>query len=362
MKVLHVVGTRPNFMKIAPLMAALSHEPEVEQRLVHTGQHYDRGMSGVFFEEMELPHPDHFLEVGSGTHGAQTAKVIVGVERVVTAERPDVVVVPGDVNSSMGAAVAAVKLDVPVAHLEAGLRSYDRRMPEEHNRVIVDHLGELLLTPSRDADENLIAEGIPTERISFVGNVMIDSLRRYEARARDLDIARSELGLDDHLLVTLHRPSLVDQPVRLLEVMETLERVAEQRPVIFPVHPRTRSALEGQGWQGRRVRLLEPQSYIRFLSLLAGASAVLTDSGGIQEETTVLGIPCFTLRTTTERPITVSEGTNCLLGTGTEALSSFSTSVLEAQPRPAASLEGWDGRAAGRAGIALLSRFGDSGR
>ena len=354
-----MVGTRPNFMKIAPLMSALDGRPGVEQSLVHTGQHYDRGMSGVFFEEMDLPHPDHFLGVGSGTHGEQAARVIMGVERVVANERPNVVVVPGDVNSTMGAAIAAAKLEVPVAHLEAGLRSYDRTMPEEHNRVIADHLAELLLTPSRDADANLAAEGIPADRIRFVGNVMIDSLRRHERRARELDWARRELGIENHLLVTLHRPSVVDDAARLLEVMETLERVAKQRPVVFPVHPRTRAMLDEQRWHGRRVRLLEPQGYIRFLSLTVGASAVLTDSGGIQEETTVLGIPCFTLRTTTERPITVSDGTNVVLGTGPAALARFEQLLPAAAAGPAGELEGWDGRAAVRAADALIERFGD---
>jgi UDP-N-acetylglucosamine 2-epimerase (non-hydrolysing) len=359
-KVLHVVGTRPNFMKIAPLMAGLRGKPGVEQRLVHTTQHYDQGMSGVFFEEMDLPHPDHLLGVGSGTHGEQAAKVIVGVERVVTEEEPDVVVVPGDANSTMGAAIAAAKLEVPVAHLEAGLRSYDRSMPEEHNRVVADHLAELLLTPSRDADENLAAEGVPAERIRFVGNVMIDSLRQYEARARELDVGRLELAVEDHLLVTLHRPSLADDADRLLEVMETLERIAEHRPVVFPVHPRTRATLDEQGWQGRRVRLLEPQGYLRFLSLMAGACAVLTDSGGIQEETTVLGVPCFTLRTTTERPITVSEGTNRVLGIGVEALARFEELLPSATCGPGREIEGWDGQAAMRAADALIDTFGDS--
>jgi UDP-N-acetylglucosamine 2-epimerase (non-hydrolysing) len=359
-KVLHVVGTRPNFMKIAPLMAALDGKPGVEQRLVHTAQHYDRGMSGVFFEEMDLPHPDHFLGVGSGTHGEQAAKVIVGTERVVTEQRPDVVVVPGDVNSTMGAAIAAAKLEVPVAHLEAGLRSYDRSMPEEHNRVIADHLAELLLTPSRDADENLAAEGIPRARITFVGNVMIDSLRRYEARARQLDVGFRELGVKEHLLVTLHRPSLVDAPECLLGVMEALERIAENRPVVFPVHPRTRAMLADQSWRGRRVHLLEPQGYLRFLSLMLRASAVLTDSGGIQEETAVLGVPCFTLRTTTERPITVREGTNRVLGTGAEALALLEELLPSAVPGPGREIEGWDGKAAVRAADALLDRFNDA--
>src|SRR5215210_1095317 len=310
-------------MKIAPLMAALNHRDAVEQRLVHTGQHYDRGMSGVFFEEIDLPHPDHFLAVGSGSHGAQIAKVIAGLERALAQERPDVVVIPGDVNSTMGAAVAAAVSGAPIAHVEAGLRSYDRAMPEEHNRVVADHLADLLLTPSRDANENLAAEGIPDTRIEFVGNLMIDSLRRYEPAAREVDVARRELGIEEHLLVTLHRPALVDHPRRLLAVMEVLEEVSRDRPVVFPVHPRTRSMLDEQGWNGRGVTVLEPQSYVRFLSLMTSAAAVLTDSGGIPEETTVLGVPCFTLRAVTERPITVTEGTNQVLGAGPEALELF---------------------------------------
>jgi UDP-N-acetylglucosamine 2-epimerase (non-hydrolysing) len=345
-------------MKIAPLMAALEAHQQVEQRLIHTGQHYDRGMSDVFFEEMELPHPHHFLGVGSGTHGEQTARVIMSVERVVVDERPDVIVVPGDVNSTMGAAIAAAKVGVAVAHLEAGLRSYDRAMPEERNRVIADHLAEMLLTPSREADANLDREGIPVERIRFVGNVMIDSLRKYERRARDLRLADDEFGVRDHLLVTLHRPSVVDRADRLLEVMNVLERIAGDRPVLFPVHPRTRTMLDEQGWQPRHVQLLEPQSYIRFLSLMVSATAVLTDSGGIQEETTVLGIPCFTLRTTTERPITVKKGTNMVLGTGIGALARFEDLLPSATQGPPRDLEGWDGHAAVRSADALVDEFG----
>src|SRR5215210_2143164 len=345
-------------MKIAPLMAALNHRDAVEQRLVHTGQHYDRGMSGVFFEEIDLPHPDHSLAVGSGSHGAQVAKVIVGVERVLAQERPDVVVVPGDVNSTLGAAVASAAAGVPIAHLEAGLRSYDRTMPEENNRVVADHLAELLLTPSRDANENLAAEGIAEARIKFVGNLMIDSLRRYEPVARELDVAGRELGLEDHLLVTLHRPALVDRANELIQVMEMLEDVTRDRPVVFPVHPRTRGMLEAQGWRGGSVLLLAPQSYVRFLSLMVSAAAVLTDSGGIQEETTVLGVPCFTLRATTERPITVAAGTNHVLGTGRKALDLFLELLPAAARRALEPPERWDGRAAARAADALVRRFG----
>jgi UDP-N-acetylglucosamine 2-epimerase (non-hydrolysing) len=354
---MHLVGTRPNFMKIAPLMEELSGREGVEQRLVHTGQHYDRSMSDAFFEDLELPYPDHFLEVGSGTHGEQTARVILSLESVLEQERPAVLVVPGDVNSTMAGAIAAVKLEIPVAHLEAGLRSYDRSMPEEHNRVVTDHLADLLLTPSRDADENLVREGIPAERIERVGNVMIDSLLRHEARARELQVAE-ELGVEGHLLVTLHRPSLVDESERLIEVMEVLEDVADDRPVLFPVHPRTAGMLEAVGWKPKKARLLEPLGYLRFLSLMCSASAVLTDSGGIQEETTVLGIPCFTLRANTERPITVSEGTNTVLGVGSEALKRFPTSLSGAEPHRNSVPDKWDGRAASRTAATLLRRYG----
>lgn len=353
MKIAHVVGTRPNFMKVAPVMTALSAYPDVEQLLIHTGQHYDRSLSDVFFEDLELPYPDHFLEVGSATHPTQTARVMLAIEPVLGQIRPDLVLVPGDVNSTLAAALAATQLGLPVAHLEAGLRSRDRAMPEETNRILTDHISELLLTPSQDADQNLIDEGIPSEQIAFVGNTMIDSLITHRDRAASLTIAAEEFSAEDYLLVTLHRPSLVDDPEKLRETMLTLERVAESRPVLFPVHPRTRAALDG--WQSKRVELLEPQSYLRFLSLLLHAGAVLTDSGGIQEETTVLGVPCFTLRTTTERPITISEGTNTLLGTGEQAFEHLEAALAQPLVRAPRSPEGWDGQAAERVALALRS-------
>ena len=358
MKILHLVGTRPNFMKVAPVMAALAPLPGVEQLLVHTGQHYDPTLSDAFFEDLELPYPDHFLGVGSGSHGAQTAAVILGLEPILEQERPDAIVVPGDVNSTMAGAIAAVKLEVPVVHLEAGLRSRDRSMPEEHNRVIADHVADLLLTPTRAAGDNLLAEGVAPARIAFVGNTMIDSLRRHEAAARALDVARREHGVEGHLLVTLHRPSLVDDAERLIEVMEVLEDVARERPVLFPVHPRTAGVLDAAGWRPRRVRLVEPQGYLRFLSLEASAWVVLTDSGGVQEETTVLGVPCFTLRTTTERPVTVAEGTNRVLGVGPEALVAFRAALRGPLPRGGSVPDGWDGRAAARVAEVLLGRYG----
>lgn len=355
MKVLHIVGTRPNFMKVAPVMRALEDVPEVRQVLVHTGQHYDPRMSDAFFTDLELPAPDHFLGVGSGTHAEQTAGVMLSLEPVLLKEAPDLVLAPGDVNSTVAAALTAAKLGVPVAHLEAGLRSRDRSMPEEHNRILTDHLADLLLTPSRDADGNLLAEGIDERRIAFVGNTMIDSLRAYEQSARDLRVAE-EMGVEDFLLVTLHRPGLVDHPDRFKPVMDALERIAETRPVIYPIHPRSRQRLEDAGWRPKRVTLLEPQGYLRFLSLLTAAAAVLTDSGGIQEETTVLGIPCFTLRANTERPVTVELGTNTLVGVGKAAVEKLPELVRGQVARRPVDLEGWDGQAAERVRNVILER------
>ena len=358
MKVLHVVGTRPNFMKIAPTLAALRSEPGVDQRLVHTGQHYDRALSEAFFDDLEIPYPDAFLGVGSGSHARQTALVMTRLERVIAETWPDVVLVVGDTNSTAASALCAAKLNIPVIHLEAGLRSGDRTMPEEVNRIVTDHVADLLLTPSRDADTNLSREGVAPERVVFVGNTMIDSLRRYEARARQLEVARRDYNAENYVLVTLHRPGLVDDAARLVEVMEVLETVAADWPVLFPVHPRTRGVLRSMRWSPTRVRLLEPQSYLRFLSLQTDASAVLTDSGGVQEETTVLGVPCFTLRTTTERPVTVLEGTNRVLGLGRDALDAFRRALSGSLPRRPVTPEGWDGRAAHRVADAVLDRYG----
>lgn len=358
MRVLHVVGTRPNFVKVAPVMAALGHVEGVEQRLVHTGQHYDRSLSDAFFADLDLATPDHFLGIGSGSHAQQAARIMLALEPILMEERPDAVVVPGDVNSTLAAALTASKAGLPLVHLEAGLRSRDRAMPEELNRIVTDHLSDLLLTTSRDADANLVAEGIASSQIAFVGNTMIDSLRRHEHQARELDVARRELGVESHVLVTLHRPALVDDQSALTEVMSALEDVARRRPVIFPAHPRTAGVLDRAGWSGGRVRLIEPQGYLRFLSLEATAAAVVTDSGGVQEETTALGVPCFTLRTTTERPITVTEGTNRVLGTGTEALDALRAALDDgAPPRSRIAPEGWDGQAGDRAARMIVDRL-----
>jgi UDP-N-acetylglucosamine 2-epimerase (non-hydrolysing) len=348
MRILYVVGTRPNFVKTAPVMAALRKRmPDAGHVLVHTGQHYDRQMSAVFLEELGVPEPDHMLEVGSGTHAAMTAKVMERLEPVLESERPDLVMVPGDVNSTLAAALTAVKMGIPVAHIESGLRSFDPTMPEEVNRIVADRFSEYLFLHSDEAIENLRAEGIEDARMHFVGNTMIDTLVALEERFRSAGAAQ-RLGLTpgEYLLVTLHRPALVDGPL-LGEAIERLAAVAERMPVVFPVHPRTRKML---GERGERPGLLlsEPLGYLDFLSLLADAGAVLTDSGGIQEETTYLGVPCFTLRDNTERPVTVRAGTNTVLGLDPARISEI-PGLLEQQGEPPAEPPPlWDGHAGER--------------
>jgi UDP-N-acetylglucosamine 2-epimerase (non-hydrolysing) len=335
--VVHVVGARPNYMKVAPVYAELERRGNLEQRLIHTGQHYDAIMKDVFFAELPLPRPHVALD-------AQTTEdALIGLEGVFTELRPDLVIVAGDVNSTLAGAVAASKCAIPVCHIESGLRSGDWSMPEERNRVITDHLSTLLLTHSDDADKNLVAEAL-SARISFVGNTMIDTLRANEDAALELEAWR-EFGLEPggYVLVTLHRPRLVDDPDLLARTIAALDNVAESLPVIFPVHPRTRRNLDGS----TRVLLTEPLPYRQFLSLEAKAAAVVTDSGGIQEETTVLRIPCFTLRENTERPITIELGTNTLLGLEPERLRELPT--LLAEPKHGQIPPLWDGHAGERA-------------
>ena len=351
-RVVHVTGARPNYMKVAPVHRALAERSRVEQRLVHTGQHYDALLKDVFFAELPLPAPDLELDVGSGTHAEQTARALTGLERAFVELRPDAVVVPGDVNSTLAGALAAVKLGIPVVHLEAGLRSGDWTMPEEHNRRLTDHVSSLLLTHSESADANLAREGIPAERVACVGNTMIDTLLAGVARARGRE-AWLEHGLERgaYVLVTLHRPGLVDEPRLLLAALAALDDVAAELPVLFPVHPRTRAALDRLGAEPLRVRLTAPLAYGEFLSLECGAAAVVTDSGGIQEETTVLGVPCFTLRANTERPVTVEVGTNMVLGLDPERLREVP--ALLRDPREAHVPPLWDGRAGERAADAI---------
>ncbi len=356
--VVHVVGARPNFMKIAPLMEALSRRG-MPQKLVHTGQHFDARMSAIFFEELRLPRPDADLGVGSGTHGEQTGRILISLERTLaaTAPRPDLVVVPGDVNSTVAAALAAAKMGIPVAHLEAGLRSFDRTMPEELNRVVTDHLADLLLTPSPDADENLSREGIPAARVARVGNLMIDTLLAHLPRARALRVPE-EMGLERgrYAVVTLHRPSNVDDPAKLAGLLDALVRIARELPVVFPVHPRTRTRLDAPALaaRARALLLVEPLGYLEFLSLTSGARLLLTDSGGLQEEACALGVPCLTLRENTERPVTVAEGTNEVVGTGGARVVDAALRALCGTRLPRCpSL--WDGRAGERAADAILA-------
>jgi UDP-N-acetylglucosamine 2-epimerase (non-hydrolysing) len=354
-RIAYVVAARPNFVKMAPVIAELRRwMPDGRHALIHTGQHYDRLMSEIFLEELGVPAPDHMLGVGSASHAVQTARVMERIEPVLIEERPDLVIVPGDVNSTLAATLVAVKLGIPVAHLESGLRSFDRTMPEEINRIVADEFSEYLFLHSEEAVENLRAEGIADERMHFVGNTMIDSLVAVEERFRSANAARN-LGVKpgDYLLVTLHRPALVDGPL-LADVITRLDDVSRELPVLFPVHPRTRKMIEGMGLEPTPgVHFTEPVSYLEFLSLEADARAVLTDSGGVQEETTYLGVPCFTLRDNTERPVTIRAGTNTLLGLDPERIAEI-LPALEWPKIVSVLPDRWDGRAAERIGDVLL--------
>jgi UDP-N-acetylglucosamine 2-epimerase (non-hydrolysing) len=374
LRLLHVVGARPNFMKVAPVMAAVdawnaTKTPgagaarrasgsglRFSQSLVHTGQHYDNAMSDVFFRDLGLPKPDHYLEVGSGSHAQQTAEVLRRLEPVLVAERPDLVVVVGDVNSTIAAALCAAQLQIPVAHIEAGLRSRDRTMPEELNRLLTDQLAELLFTTSADAGDNLVREGLPRVRIHLVGNTMIDTLERLRARALASDaVQRRGLAPRGYALVTLHRPSNVDHLAQLAVVARVVAGTAQSLPTVFPVHARTRARLAETGLLTRLeatagLALSEPLGYLDFLALMSRARLVLTDSGGVQEETTVLGVPCLTMRTTTERPITVTEGTNRLVDPydAEAVLAAVGETLAALFPETVRRPPLWDGHAAER--------------
>ena len=353
MRILHVVGARPNYMKVAPLMAEMARFPErFTQCCVHTGQHYDNQMSRGFFEDLEMPEPDFFLNVGSGSQAAQTARIMLAFEPVVLEWQPDRVLVVGDVNSTLACALVCAKLGIPVAHVEAGLRSRDRSMPEEINRLLTDQIADLLFTPSRDGDANLLQEGIAPEKIHFVGNIMMDSLVRMLPKLEQRPIlSQLDLQPGGYLLVTLHRPSNVDQSETLGRMMAALSRLSEQLPVVFPVHPRTRARLAEIDFNSNSagLRLIEPLGYSDFLALMRSARLVLTDSGGIQEETTFLGIPCLTARPNTERPVTVTEGTNRLIASTPQAmLAAVAEELARTEHRPARIPELWDGHTAER--------------
>jgi UDP-N-acetylglucosamine 2-epimerase (non-hydrolysing) len=361
MHILHVVGARPNFMKAAPVLRALAAHSGVRQTLIHTGQHYDSAMSDVFFQQLQMPVPDCNLGVGSGTHAQQTAAVLTAIEPVLLERKPDIVLVYGDINSTMAAALVCSKIGVRVAHVEAGLRSRDRSMPEEINRLVTDQLSDMLFTPSDDGNENLRAEGIEEDKVHLVGNVMIDTLVRLLPRAEQefpAEIARP------YALVTLHRPSNVDDLPWLQEMLSTLSQLSEQLNIIFPVHPRTRQRLGALGTSiaaNGRLQLLDPLPYLSFLALQARAAMVITDSGGIQEETSYLRVPCLTVRENTERPLTVSLGTNQLVGRDLEKLKQAAGQILSNQPgaavraaRPGITL--WDGHASERIAEIILRR------
>jgi len=358
MKILHVVGARPNFMKVAPVMTALARGRGVVQVLVHTGQHYDAKMSNVFFHQLGLPEPDFNLEAGSSSHAVQTAEIMMRFEPVLIREKPNAVLVYGDVNSTVAAALVCAKLLVPVGHVEAGLRSYDHTMPEEINRIVTDRLAELLFTPSADADKNLMSEGVPEDRIHLVGNVMIDTLVRLLPRA-DCSSLLQELSLSDqrYILVTLHRPSNVDDARQLTEILCALNEIAGQVPVIFPVHPRTRQVMRELASLefSSGLHLTAPIGYLEFLALQKGAALVITDSGGIQEETTYLGVPCLTVRENTERPITLEVGTNVLVGRDMARLRDETYRVLSGKGRTGGIPPLWDGKAGDRIADILLA-------
>lgn len=366
MKVLNVVGARPNFMKMAPIIEAMNKYPEkIRHILVHTGQHYDERMSKAFFNDLGMPKPDIDLEVGSGSHAEQTARIMIAFEKVCLEQKPDLVIVVGDVTSTMACAITAKKLGIVVAHVEAGLRSRDMTMPEEINRLCTDVICDFLFTTDHFADENLRAEGVPEEKIFFVGNVMIDTLIKHKAIASTLPLIR-EWGLEpgNFATLTLHRPSNVDNLEIFNGIMETIFEISREIPVIFPIHPRTRKMLEASKInlktdERKNLRLIEPLGYLEFLHLNMNAKLVITDSGGLQEETTVLGVPCITVRNNTERPITCTEGTNLVVGSQKEKILEAAQNILSGQFKSGKIPAKWDGQAAERIVEILIQNWLD---
>lgn len=367
MQITCVVGARPNFMKVAPILEAAARRSDVECRLVHTGQHYDTHMSALFFEELGLPKPDVYLGVGSSGHAEQTARVMIAFDEVVATHPTEMVLVVGDVNSTLACALVAAKRGIPVAHVEAGLRSRDRRMPEEINRVLTDQISDYLFTTEPEANQNLEAEGIPSERIFFVGNVMIDTLLAHREKARRHSDILHRLGQTprQYAVCTLHRPANVDTHAAAENTLRALTLLAERLPVVWPMHPRTRARLEEFDLLNRlldrpNLRVIEPLGYLDFLALIDQARLVCTDSGGVQEETTVLGVPCFTFRENTERPITVTQGTNRLVGVSPEHLANAVDALLAGDLPKGRVPELWDGRAAERILSILCDRGADA--
>ncbi len=353
-RIINIVGARPNLPKIAPLIREMQRHPEIEPLLVHTGQHYDENLSNIFFRQMGIPEPHVNLGVGSGTHAEQTAEILKRVEPILLKQQPDLVLVVGDVNSTIAVSLAAVKMGIPVAHVEAGLRSFDRSMPEEINRVLTDALAKYLFATENDAVDNLTKEGRPREFIHLVGNVMIDSLLHFLPLAQQSRIC-GDLGLSNGKgwqsfgVLTLHRPSNVDSTEKLAEILGAIDAIAQQVPIVFPVHPRTQQRLSQSGIKHHsQLRLIQPLGYLDFLCLLSKATLALTDSGGIQEETTALGVPCLTLRDNTERPVTISQGTNVLVGTNSSKIVAATEQILRGEGKRGRTPPLWDGHAAER--------------
>ncbi len=377
-RLLLVAGARPNFMKIAPIARVLNQNNQKNQRnqinykLVHTGQHYDYEMSQAFFDDLQIDRPDYFLGVGSESHAVQTARIMIAFEKVCLKEKPDVVVVVGDVNSTVACALVAKKLGIGVAHVEAGLRSYDRTMPEEINRILTDTISDYLFTTCEDANRNLRKKGISKEKIHFVGNVMIDTLLQFKAKAEES--AKIKIDQEDYALLTLHRPSNVDDKRTFKNILEALKEVSKRIPILFPAHPRTQKQVRAFGYEKyfnflelntkntvklrNSINLSGPLSYIEFLNLMANSKLVYTDSGGIQEETTILGIPCLTLRENTERPVTIEEGTNILVGSDREKIAEKSYKILKGKGKKGKIPKLWDGKAAERIVSILLGLIG----
>jgi UDP-N-acetylglucosamine 2-epimerase (non-hydrolysing) len=362
-KVLNIVGARPNFMKIAPIHRLMQLSKKIEPILLHTGQHYDRKMSKVFFDDLEMPEPQIYLGIGSGSHAEQTGKIMIELEKVMLELQPDLILVVGDVNSTLAASLVASKLHIPVAHVEAGLRSFDRAMPEEINRVVTDSVAEMLFVTEESGEQNLLSEGVSKDKIFFVGNVMIDSLLNFQKKARNSKILH-QLNLEHRsfALVTLHRPSNVDSPEAMAKILKAFEKIEKKIKIIFPIHPRTKKMIE-QLDLGERINLnenftmVDPLGYLDFLCLMENAAFLLTDSGGIQEETTVLGIPCITMRENTERPITVDLGTNVIVGMNTEKIIRESFKILSGKFKTGQIPPLWDGKAAQRIVKIIESRF-----
>lgn len=366
-KIMNIVGARPNFMKIAPLMSEMQKHSEIEARLIHTGQHYDRKMSKLFFEDLRLPEPHVYLGVGSANHGTQTGRIMTAFEEVLLQDKPNLVIVVGDVNSTIACGLVAVKQGVKLAHVEAGLRSFDRSMPEEINRLLTDQISDFLFITEKSGEENLLKEGIAGEKIHFVGNVMIDSLVSHLEKAQESQILEQlRLAPGEFVALTLHRPSNVDSEQTFLEILLALETVQKHLPIVFPIHPRSRERLNHFGLDEKikrmpNLKIIEPLGYLDFLKLMSEAKFVLTDSGGIQEETTVLNIPCLTLRENTERPVTVTQGSNLVIGCMAERIIRESLKIIKGEAKNGKRPELWDGKAAQRIVDIILNQTGQNG-